>query len=69
MCYDPESAVLYVLGGTIIGTELCSGLYAYHTIEQHWLCLFPDQLHSHFSDKPPCFPRSGHVMLFHPVST
>ena len=50
----------------MVGTELCSGLYAYHTAEKHWLCLIPDQSSTTVSDKPPYFPRSGHVMLFHP---
>lgn len=61
MCYDNASGLVYVLGGRIISTDLCSGLYAYHTVDKHWLCLAPDQSHN-----SSILPRSGHVTLFHP---
>ena len=67
MCYDCSSGLLYVLGGRIALTDMCSGLYAFHTVDQRWLCLAPDQ--SPDSTPQPAFlPRSGHAMLFHPVS-
>lgn len=68
MCCDCDSGILYVLGGRIVCTDLCSGLYAYHTVDQHWLSLSPDQSDTDFSSRPPILPRSGHVMLYHPVS-
>lgn len=66
MCYDSSSGVLYVLGGRIVSKDTCSGLYAYHTVDKHWLCLAPDQ--SGDDSVQPVLPRSGHVTLFHPVS-
>lgn len=66
MCYDRSSELLYVLGGRIAGTELCSGLYAFHVTSHRWLCLAPDQ--SIDSAPQQAFlPRSGHAMVFHPV--
>ena len=65
MCFDSTSGLLYVLGGNIHSTDLCSGLYAYNAIDHHWLCLVPDQTHGPI--QPPFLPRSGHVMLFHSV--
>lgn len=66
MCYDCASGLLYVVGGHITFTNVCSGLYAYHTVNKQWICLEPDQ--SHDPNVKAVLPRSGHVACFHPVS-
>lgn len=65
MCYDNSSGVLYILGGRVVSMDICSGLYAYHTVDKQWICLAPDQ--SGDVSVKPVFPRSGHVTVFHPV--
>lgn len=65
MCFDTSTGVLYVSGGRIVGTDMCSGLYAYHTVDKEWLCLVADQ--SANVPLQSALPRSGHVTLFHPV--
>lgn len=64
MCFDTSTGVLYVSGGRIVGTDMCSGLYAYHTVDKEWLCLVADQ--SANVPLQSALPRSGHVTLFHP---
>lgn len=65
MCYDRTSGLLYVVGGHISFTNVCSGLYAYHTVNKQWMCLEPDQ--SHDPNAKATLPRSGHVACFHPT--
>lgn len=49
----------------MVSMDICSGLYAYHTVDKQWICLAPDQ--SGDVSVKPVFPRSGHVTVFHPV--
>lgn len=65
MCYDSGSELLYVLGGRMAFTDLCSGLYAFHTVNKSWICLSADQ--SRDPSSKTILPRNGHVMVFHPV--
>lgn len=65
MCCDSDSGMLYVSGGKIVSSDLCSGLYAYHTLDHRWLSLVPDQSHSPSAGY--LIPRSSHVMVLHPV--
>ncbi len=63
---DSAQGLLYVLGGKIGGSDLCSGLYVYRVADNQWQCLCPDQASAALSNQPQ-LPRSAHVLLLHPV--
>ena len=63
---DSEAGLVFVLGGKIVGTEMCSGLYVYSINKRQWHCVCPDQTSVALTNQIT-LPRSSHVMLIHPV--
>jgi len=64
---DSSRGLVYISGGKICGSDLCSGLYVYSLADCHWKCLRHDQTSASVSNQQLVL-RSAHVMLLHPVS-